>query len=177
MVELRTKRLLLRRAKETDTSDLHAVFSDPRAMRYWSELPYTDPAQTLEFIRGMQAIHDRSPLEFMVEHEGRAIGKTGIFDGEEIGYIFHPDTWGQGFAAEAITAVCQHAIETVGLIRVTADVDPRHAVSIHLLCKLGFVGTDRAEKTLQLGDEWCDSIYYALSPGNFRAALRALRTA
>ena len=174
MVELRTKRLLLRRAEETDVDGLHAVFREPRAMRYWSELPYTDPAQTLAFIRGMQGIHDRSPLEFMVEFEGRAIGKTGIFDGQEIGYILHPDTWGQGLATEAISAVCQHAFDTVGLTKITADVDPRNDVSVHLLCKLGFLETGRAEKTLKLGEEWCDSIYYALSPGNFRAAITAL---
>ena len=168
MVELKTKRLILRRADERDVDGLHAVFSDPRAMRYWSELPYSDPVQTLKFIRGMQEIHDRSPLEFIVEFQGRTIGKSGIFDGEEIGYILHPETWGQGLATEAVSAVCRHAIDTVGLTRITADVDPRNEASIHMLCKLGFLETGRAEKTLQLGDEWCDSIYFALSPGNFR---------
>jgi RimJ/RimL family protein N-acetyltransferase len=110
----------------------------------------------------------------VVEHQDRVIGKVGIWDQSEIGYILHPDTWGQGIATEAVKAVCQHCIETLGMRIITADVDPRNTVSIHLLCKLGFVETERAERTLQVGDEWCDSIYYALSPGNFRAALRGL---
>ena len=174
MTELKTERLILRRARDTDLDDLFAVFSDPRAMRYWSTLPHTDPAQTRGYLGWLQSVYDKRRTEFVVEHRNRVIGKAGIWDQSEIGYILHPDTWGQGIATEAVKAVCHHCIETLGMRIITADVDPRNAVSIHLLCKLGFVETERAERTLQVGDEWCDSIYYALSPGNFRAVLRNL---
>ena len=35
-----TERLLLRRARMDDLEDLHQVFADPRAMRYWDSLPH-----------------------------------------------------------------------------------------------------------------------------------------
>ncbi|MES2497639.1 MAG: GNAT family N-acetyltransferase [Pseudomonadota bacterium] len=46
MTELRTARLLLRTARPGDLDDLHAVLSDPAAMRYWSRIFRTIPART-----------------------------------------------------------------------------------------------------------------------------------
>ncbi|MEM7210484.1 MAG: GNAT family N-acetyltransferase [Pseudomonadota bacterium] len=163
MTSLQTNRLILRRPDVSDLDDLHQVFSDPRAMRYWSTLPHTDPAQTEAFILAMQGLHDAGGAEFVVEYKARAIGKVGIFDAPEIGFIFHPDSWGKGIGTEAASAVISHGFATLGLDRVTADVDPRNAASISLLTALGFVETGRASGTLQLGEELCDSIYFAVT--------------
>ncbi|MFT7146477.1 MAG: ribosomal-protein-alanine N-acetyltransferase [Yoonia sp.] len=43
---LRTKRLILRAALQDDLMDLYAVFSDLRAMAYWSTAPHDSPART-----------------------------------------------------------------------------------------------------------------------------------
>ncbi len=43
-----------------------------------------------------------------------------------------------------------------------AEADPRNVSSIKLLVSLGFAETHRAEKTMQWGEEWCDSIYFRL---------------
>ena len=163
MVELRTERLLLRRPEHSDLEDLHQVFSDPAAMRYWSTLSHTDPAQTEAFIAAMQGAHDRRGSEFVVELAGRAIGKAGIWDAMEIGFILHRDFWGRGIGTEAASAVIDHGFTTMGLQQITADVDPRNAASLRLLAGLGFEETGREKATLMLGDEVCDSIYLAVS--------------
>lgn len=162
MVEIRTDRLVLRRPEHSDLDDLHQVFSDPAAMRYWSTLPHTDPIQTEAFIAAMQGAHDRQGSEFVVELAGRAIGKAGIWDAPEIGFILHRDYWGRGIGAEAASAVIDHGFTTMALQQVTADVDPRNAASFRLLARLGFEETGREKATLKLGDEICDSVYLAL---------------
>ena len=40
MDEIRTERLLLRKAREEDLDSMHRILSDKRAMRYWSSLPH-----------------------------------------------------------------------------------------------------------------------------------------
>jgi len=159
MPELRTKRILLRPVRAEDAVPLHAIFSDAETMRYWSTPPHTDPAQTDGFVAAMMGIDPDTGVEFAVEHEGRVIGKAGLWNCPEIGFIFHRDTWGKGLAKEAVSALMAYAFETYALDAITADVDPRNDRSLRLLAKLGFEETHRAERTIQVGDEWCDSVY------------------
>lgn len=162
MTALVTSRLTLRRARPSDLDDLHAVLSDPAAMRYWSTPPHTDVAQTREFLDGMIAAAPGDGDDFVVEHQGRVIGKAGFWRIPEVGYILHPAFWGSGLGREALTAVIGHAFATLGLAEIAADVDPRNAASLALLTRLGFRETGRATRTIKVGDEWCDSVYLAL---------------
>ena len=100
--------------------------------------------------------------DFIVECDGRVIGKAGCWRLPEIGYILHPDYWGQGLATEALTAVIGHVFAGRDVDAITADVDPRNEASLKLLARLGFVETHRAQRTWLVGEEWCDSVYLAL---------------
>jgi [ribosomal protein S5]-alanine N-acetyltransferase len=163
MTELITPRLRLRRAQATDLDALHAVFSHPVAMRYWSRPPHTDLGQTREFLDKMIDAPPDVSDDFVVEHQGRAIGKAGCWRLPEVGYILHPDHWGRGLATEALTAVVGHVFATRPIEAIKADVDPRNAGSLRLLATLGFVETHRAARTWLVGEEWCDSVYLALA--------------
>lgn len=158
---IRTERLLLRRAKAEDLEPIHAILGDPRAMRYWS----TPPHATLEESRlWLGRMIDAPPEsdDYIVELDGRVIGKAGCWRLPDIGYILAPDLWGKGYAREALEAVIAHLFATRDLPTITADVDPRNAASIGLLLRLGFTETHRAKGTWQVGDELCDSVYFAL---------------
>ncbi|WP_334160914.1 GNAT family N-acetyltransferase [Phenylobacterium sp.] len=159
MVELRTPRLRLRRARPDDLEPMHAVLSHPVAMRYWSTTPHEDLAQTEAWLADMIATDGE---DFVIEREGRVIGKAGCYSLPEVGYILHPDAWGQGFASEALGAATAHVFAARAVDRLTADVDPRNAASLALLKKLGFAETGRAARTWLIGGEWCDSVYLAL---------------
>lgn len=161
--EIRTARLLLRRARPDDLDAVHAFMSSPQAMRYWATLPHASMAVTEPWFEAQFFSGDPARDEWVVEHEGRVIGNIGIWNQPELGYIFHPDVWGRGIAMEAATAFIAYAFATYAMDAITADVDPRNAASLTLLRKLGFVETGRAERTFLVGDEWCDSIYLALS--------------
>lgn len=161
-----TPRLRLRRARMQDLDDLYAVFSDPRAMRYWDTLPHDDIAGTRRWLAGMIASGPPESDDFVVERGGRVIGKAGCWKLGEIGFILHPDHWGQGLATEALRAAIPHCFASLQMDRMEADVDPRNAAALRLLGKLGFRETGRARRTYLVGDAWCDSVYLALDrPG------------
>lgn len=162
MVEIRTRRLLLRRARSQDLKPLHDIFCDRMAMRYWSTLPHAGLDETRDFLDTMMAVPADRGDDFIVEYRGMVIGKVGLHRFPEIGYIFHPAAWGLGYASEALAPVIDRAFRVFGLPAIEADVDPRNDASLRLLHRLGFEETHRAERTWEIGEDWCDSVYLAL---------------
>lgn len=158
---IRTPRLLLRRARETDLEALFAVLSDAEAMRFWSEPPHPNRERTAQWLKGMISAPPELSDDFVIELQGEVVDKVGFWRLPEIGFILRRDQWRKGLLFEAASAVIGHVEETRGLREFTADVDPRNVASLKLLQKLGFVETHRAEKTFCVAGEWVDSVYLA----------------
>ena len=170
MTEIRTERLLLRKAREDDLKAVHSLLNNPRATAYWSTPPHSTIQQSQKWLASMIQIPEQAGEDFIVEHEGRVIGKAGLYAFPEIGFIFHPDSWGQGFAREALAAVIQRAFARHRLAFIEADVDPRNERSLRLLESLHFREDRRAERTWKVGDRWCDSVFLRLSPRDWNCA-------
>jgi len=162
MTEIRTDRLVMRRARMSDLDTMHRALSDPRGMRYWSSTPHETLEQSEQWLRSMVDADLTISDDFILEHDGRAIGKLGCWRLPEIGFLLVSEAWGQGFASEALAAYLnrRRALGTPPVIK--ADVDPRNAKSLALLNRHGFVETGRARRTWNVGGEWCDSIYLAV---------------
>lgn len=159
---IRTPRLLLRRAVPGDLDDLHAVMSDPRAMRYWSRPEHETLEESRRFLRFLCGSPENGSDDWAIEKGGRLIGKAGSWAPPEVGFILHPDHWGQGLGFEAMSALIPVLFARHDVPALTADVDPRNTGSLALLARLGFRETGRAARTMQWRDEWCDSVYLAL---------------
>jgi RimJ/RimL family protein N-acetyltransferase len=136
-------------------------------MTYWSTPPHTDIAETREWLESMMAIDPGEGEDFVIEAEGRVIGKAGLYRFPEIGFALHPDAWNQGFAREALRAVLARAFAEHKLSAVEADVDPRNEASLRLLAGLGFVEVGRAKRTWLIADRWCDSVYLRLNASDW----------
>lgn len=167
---VRTERLVMRRAEVRDLAPLHRVLSDHEAMRYWSTPPHGTLHQTRRWLKEMMASPDDASDDFVVEFEGEVIGKAGFWRLPEIGYILHPDYWGRGLGHECLSALVARAFERPEIDSLIADVDPRNAASLRLLAKLGFVETRRAQRTILVGEDWCDSIYLELRRDGWKSA-------
>ena len=161
MTEIRTPRLRLRHARMDDLAAIHGVLSNARAMLYWSTPPHATLDQSRAWLASMIDVPPHGNPDFVIEHDGTVIGKAGCWQLPEIGFILHPDHWGQGLAHEAVGAVIDHVFAHFDIPAITADVDPRNAASLALLAKLGFHETHRAARTFVVGGLWCDSIYLA----------------
>lgn len=128
-------------------------------MRFWSTLPHASPAVTQVNLDGMIA---QSPLTyFVLDMNGRAIGCAGLFRGDEIGFILHPDHWQHGYMTEAMQVIIPFLFATTDVVQLTADIDPRNTASAATLRKLGFAETHRAPRTYCIDGIWSDSAYFA----------------
>ena len=162
---IRTERLVLRRAAWDDLEAVHRLFSEPRAMRYWSRPEHETVEETRHWLRFLVEPAADS-LDLLVEKDGEVIGKAGAWQLPEVGFLLHPEHWGKGLAFEAMAAVIAHVEAAYpALPRLTAEVDPRNVASLRLLAKLGFHETHREERTLLWKDEWCDSVWLARPRG------------
>lgn len=163
-----TDRLVLRPAALDDLDALHAVFTRPEAMTWWSSPPHESMDQTRAWLDSM-ITRQHSGLDFLIERDGQVIGKAGFYAAPDIGYILHPDHWGQGLAREATVAVLDRLFALTDHAEATADVDPDNAGSIRLLESLGFRRTGFAERTWNVGGEWKNSYFYAVSRAEWLA--------
>jgi RimJ/RimL family protein N-acetyltransferase len=161
-VEIRTDRLTLRRARESDLVEVNAFLSHPGAMQYWSTAPHRDLGETRTWLGGMIAAPAETSDDFLIEFGGRVIGHAGSYLLPDFGFILHPDYWRRGLGYEAASAAIHHIFETRTVAALTADVDPRNAGSIGLLTKLGFQKTGEARHTYCIAGEWVDSLYFSL---------------
>ncbi|KAF8885096.1 acetyltransferase [Gymnopilus junonius] len=172
-----TERLFLRAAEERDLFAFKKFLRDPEAMKYWSTAPHTDIEQTKKFLDNMIKSPCNGVLDFVVclpdasstgissggsdECCAIPIGKAGIWNGQEIGFILSSEYWGKGYAFEALDAIIKQFWATNEREEATikADVDPRNKRCLRLLKKLGFVEVGMAKNTYETHIGWCDSVY------------------
>ncbi len=75
--------------------------------------------------------HSRVIGEVVFRMESRADRRA------EIGYRFHPNAWGRGYALEAMRGLCDTIVPKLDLHKLVAYCVPENAASIRLLEKLG----------------------------------------
>lgn len=141
---------------------MHAVLSNVEATLYWSTRPHETIEVTRDWLAAMIEADPSTNEDYVVELDGRVIGKVGCYRLPELGYILHPDHWRRGFATEALRALIPHSFARHALPALTADVDPRNRGSLDLLIKLGFKVVARARNTWNIGGVWHDSVYLEL---------------
>jgi RimJ/RimL family protein N-acetyltransferase len=105
---------------------------------------------------------------------GRLIGDTVLFfrsyehAGGELGYVFHPDVAGMGYATEAGTAMLALAFEEFGLHRVIARLDARNHRSAALAARLGLRQEAHLIQNELFKGEWADELVYAMLAEEWR---------
>ena len=159
-IELKTRRLVLRPLGPEYLQTVHAYASDLENTKYMMHLPNDTIEETLEFLKGAGAEWEKeSPsfYEFAVLYEGRQIGAVSIYleeDGDggtgepeksapsgELGWVFHKDYWGQGFASEAAGALVEYAVRELNVRHFVAHCDAENPGSYRVMEKLGMTRT------------------------------------
>lgn len=138
--------LSLRYATTSDVDALMGLASDPQVTQWFSWGPYTDVAQPLAYVEGLEAKReDGTLLEFLtVHHEHGPIGVTGLTElarrdlRATVGTWFGRDWWGTGANRESKALVAALAFEHLGLNRLTAWANVHNGRSGRALAKAGF---------------------------------------
>jgi ribosomal-protein-alanine N-acetyltransferase len=156
--ELRTERLVLRRARPDDLDAIHAIMADPETMRFWATSPHASRDVSRSWLDSMLSSPPDRSDDFVIELAGEAVGKLGAWRLPEMGFLLRRDLWGRGLASEALAAYLEYMAGR-GVPFLAADVDPRNQSSLALLARFGFRITGGAKATYEIGDEICDSLY------------------
>ncbi|WP_128894123.1 GNAT family N-acetyltransferase [Longirhabdus pacifica] len=165
-----TKRLHLRKLEQNDAASLFTIWSDPDVTRFMNIDAYTTEEQVLHMIGILNKLFEenkaiRYAIIKLDTHD--IIGTCGynMFDFEnevtEIGYELGKTYWGQGFAAEAIQALLDHAFHTLSLHRVEAKIEPNNVNSIRLIEKLQFSLEGTKRQCEKINGKWIDLHLYA----------------
>lgn len=159
---LTTERLILREPRAEDLDATFAIYSDPRAMRYWSTEPHAHPDITRDLLDRRLAHWAQSQTNFQIELDGQLVGNAGNFSATEIGFMLAPAHWRKGIMTEAMAAIIPYLWSTTDHAELTADADPLNAGSVGVLTSLGFKETHRAKNTFCINGVYSDSVYLAL---------------
>ena len=107
-MHVETSRLIIRDFVTEDWKDVHHYASNPKVTEYMLWGPNTEE-ESKSYVEQQiikQQATDRTDYEFGVIHKetNQLLGGCGIYiigRNAEIGYCFHSDYWGNGYASEA----------------------------------------------------------------------------
>jgi ribosomal-protein-alanine N-acetyltransferase len=143
---VQTARLCLRPPKLADVPALFEFLGDADAMRH------THVDASIGDCRRRIAAHERrrrrdghAPWTVVTRSDGRIVGWGGLYTdpfepgwGVEVGYFFHRDVWGGGYATELVAACLDIADRVLKLPEVGAFARPQNIASRRVLEKAGF---------------------------------------
>ncbi|MCP2259216.1 Protein N-acetyltransferase, RimJ/RimL family [Streptoalloteichus tenebrarius] len=177
---IRTSRLLLRPFTPSDVDAVLAIYSRPDVVRHLFEDPFSpeDARRAVTRWKDMTRIDDdQSVLRLAVERDdtGQVIGDVmlerlgGRNRQGEIGFVFHPDHHGQGFALEAAQEMVRLGFAELDLHRVIGRCDARNTGSATLMERLGMRREACLRENQHVKGEWCDELVFGVLAGEWEA--------
>lgn len=170
---LETARLRLR---PFTRGDVDAVFDYRRredVARYLFDVPLSREECALAVQQrigqvALEADDDKIILGVELADEGTLIGEVSLIlrnlDARqgEIGWIFHPDYQGHGYATEAAVALLDLAFKDGEIHRVMARCDARNSASAKLMERLGMRREAHFREHALFKGEWDEEFVYAI---------------
>lgn len=143
---LRTRRLLLRDFVEHDWHAVHEYDADPQVVHFMTWGP-NSAQDTRDFVGRNIAASRATPrtgyeLAVVEQATDRLVGGAGLtltpaHHKGFLGYCFHRDVWGQGYATEAAAELLRFGFEDLDLQRITSTCDVENHASARVLEKIG----------------------------------------
>ena len=140
---IETERLLLRVPRPEDFARYAELLGDEAAARYiGGQLPRAAAWRRFLQMPGAWVVQGFAMFSVVEKATGRWLGQTGPWKpdgwpGNEVGWTFHPDAWGRGYATEAATAAIDWAFGNLDWDRVIHCIDPANVPSQKLAERLG----------------------------------------
>lgn len=172
---IETDRLTLRQYVETDYDDLLKLQTNVDVARF-----LLHDARTPEQVRDEslpKRMADFPPMDVadqacsfavILRESGQHLGEVTLFAQNieqrtgEIGYVFHPESGGRGYATEAATELLRLGFEKFGMHRIIARLDHRNTASAKLLQRLGMRQEAHFVRNEFLKGEWTDELVFAM---------------
>ncbi|MBZ9662093.1 GNAT family N-acetyltransferase [Mesorhizobium sp. ESP-6-4] len=139
-----SKRLSLRRPTTADLDFLVDLFSRPELVAHRPDpTPDTPQQSSAKLARDIDHWDKYGFGRWAAEAKGRLVGFGGVtvsndFEGLNLSYHLHPDSWGRGYASELVMEALCAAFLTLEAQRVIALARPANPASRRVLEKCGF---------------------------------------
>lgn len=141
---IETERLILRGPVQADFDAGWAEFhGDAECMRYLGgAMPRSVAWRALAQVVGMWSLLGYGQFSVIDKETGRWLGRVGPWRPEgwpapEVGWLFHRDAWGKGYATEAASACLAFVFETLGWDFVGHMIHPDNSPSQAVAQRLG----------------------------------------
>ncbi|HTF19312.1 MAG TPA: GNAT family N-acetyltransferase [Chryseolinea sp.] len=154
---LQTKRLNLRFYETSDADFILRLLNEPSFHRNIGDRKVRTTEDAVNYInlRLAPSYSNNGYGLYMVEKlDGTPIGMCGLVkrdpnDDPDVGFAFIPETWQQGYAFEAASAVVDYARNILKIKRILGITIPDNIASIKTLQKLGlqYLKNDVAKET------------------------------
>ena len=142
-LQLETDRLLLRLPRIGDFERYAELFMHPTAACHIGG-PLTRHEAWRKFLQmpGAWMLQGFGMFSVVEKASGLWIGQAGPWQpdgwpGTEVGYAFHPDAWGKGYATEACAASMDWAFDALGWDEIIHSIDPANTASQAVARRLG----------------------------------------
>ena len=170
---LTTERLQVRLMTPADTDAVYSYQSRPDVCRYLLYAPRdraTVAGKVLEASALSRLERDGDFLQLAVERRADSTVLGELFfslvsvehEYAEIGWVFHPDHHGKGYASEAAHALLAVAFDRWNLHRVVAELTPQNIASVRLCRRLGMREEAYFVQNMFIKGQWEDTGVYAL---------------
>jgi RimJ/RimL family protein N-acetyltransferase len=179
LLPIETSRLRLRFFVPEDVAAVHAIESRDDVTRwlYWGPRSEEEVRAVLErkIARARDAPETGVAFAVLLKASDELIGYADVSPGPpehrqgEIGFVFHPDHQGQGYATEAAEALLALAFGAYDLHRVEARAEARNVASVRVLEKLGLRREGQLVENERVKGEWQSEVVYGLLAREWRA--------
>lgn len=142
-IRIETGRLILRPPRIGDFERYAELLGDAQAARYiGGQLPRAAAWRRFLQMPGAWALQGFGMFSVVEKASGRWIGQIGPWKpegwpGNEVGWSFHPDAWGRGYATEAGVAAIDWAFDNLGWDDIIHCIHPGNLASQRLAARLG----------------------------------------
>jgi RimJ/RimL family protein N-acetyltransferase len=164
-MQLLTDRLTIRKFEHGDWAALLEYASDAEVMAY---IPggVLDEEGAKRFVQ-TNAGEDAKNYAVVLKENEKLIGHIVFhpyFGGHtyEIGWVFHREFHGRGYATEAAAAFLQYGFGQLNLHRIIATCQPENVPSWRVMEKIGMRREGFFRKCIPHRDGWWDEYYYAI---------------
>jgi RimJ/RimL family protein N-acetyltransferase len=170
------ERLYLRALEVSDAAQVCGWLNHPDVRRFLARNTALNLAGEEDFIRGLPNRPGDEIFVIALHQGNRDIGVVGLHGFQNAARrgvlgitIGEPDCWGQGYGAEAIDLVLEHAFGELNLHRVELCVYATNARGIACYEKLGFVREGAKREAMVVDGEYVDEVFMGLLRREWRA--------
>ncbi|WP_336360339.1 GNAT family N-acetyltransferase [Haladaptatus sp. ZSTT2] len=157
-------------------ADLYFIQQHANDPAVWHSLAKAAPVNELQEEQWYESWSDGDDVRLLICADGESVGFISLSDFDTVhgsgtlGYWIAPDHWGNGYATEAVSLVCDYGFGHRRLHKLIAYVYDFNTGSQRVLEKLGFTKEGHLRDGGFIDHEYVDLLLYGILEDEWRAA-------